>query len=280
MATDDLKLAPRRAPQGPELEVLMRIYGYRHTRTGGIAGTEMSTDTADILTAEAFGWPVRLMERFTGTEVLTRSIEAVSNLGEDEVLSAWVAGLHSLPRGRQPLISFSWARHLAGAPTGEAGLPDCGLNATPPGIDVTEVLLRIALGWAWNELPFRYLPDLEAGVAEGLPTPTEDDRGRLRALLDLIAAQPSGTTVSVLEKTIARAKIVPRADKYQRYGILVGLAEFGVLSSPNPCRWDRFVSQEEMIAAWAGGPRSDVTPPLSGWRGGFDTGKAARLLSL
>lgn len=258
----------------------MRLYGYRFTRTGGVAGAEASRDAADVAAAGRFGWPVREVERITPAEVLRRSVAAVSALDEDDVLRAFVAGLGSAPRGRQPVISFAWARHLTQAPVAAAGLPDCGLDTTPSGIDVTEVLLRLALGWAWNERPYLYLPDLEAAVAEGLPVPLAEDRERLRLLLDVVAAQPAGTSVSALEKEITRAKIVPGTDKYQRYGILIGLAEFGVLPSSSAASWDRFVSRAETAAAWEGGPRSDITPPLSGWRGGLDEDRAARLLAL
>ncbi|WP_050723572.1 hypothetical protein [Microbacterium sp. GCS4] len=142
------------------------------------------------------------------------------------------------------------------------------------------MLLRIALGWAWNEQPHHHLPDLEAAVAEGLPTPTADDSERMRALLGLIAALPSGTRPSDLEKAVARARILPGTDRYQRYGILIGLSEFGALPGSVAPGWDRFVSRREIADAWTGGPRSDIPPPLSGWRGGIDDRKAARLRAI
>ncbi len=277
---DDLKSAPRRIPRGAELEALMRVYGYRFTRTGGVAGAEPIRDAAAIAEAENFGWPVCETERFTPMEVFRRSVDAVSALDEDDVLRAFVAGLGSAPRGRQPLISFAWARYLSGAPIQKDDLPDCGLDTAPPAIDVTEVLLRLALGWAWNERPYLYLADLEAAVAEGLPTPAAEDRERLSALFDVIEAQSGGMSAGGLEKAVARAKILPGTDKFQRYGILIGLAEFGVLPSENAASWDRFVSRQEVAAAWAGGPRSDVPPPLSGWHGGVESARADRLLAL
>jgi len=255
----------------------MPLYGYRFTRTGGVTGAEASRDAADVAEAEALGWPVRSSEPVDATQVLERAITAAADLDEGSVLAAFVAGMGSAPRGRQTVISFAWARHLSDAPIENNGFPDCGLNALPPGIDVTETLLRLALGWAWNEQPYHYLPDLEAAATEGLPQPTADDRERLRALLDVIAAQPHGTRPSELEKAVAREKIVPGTDKYQRYGILIGLAEYGVLPSTRAASWDRFVSQTETAEAWSGGPRSDITPPLAGWRGGIDADRAARL---
>ncbi|WP_217176928.1 hypothetical protein [Streptomyces sp. AC495_CC817] len=275
--------APRRIPAGPDLDVLMRLYGYRFTRTGGVAGAETSNEAADVALAESAGWPVRSVERFTPAEAFERSIHAVAALDEDAVLGAFVSGLGSAPHGRQTLISFAWARHLASAPRTADGLPDCGLDARHAGgfeVDPTEVLLRLALGWAWNEQPERYLLDLETAASAGLPAPTAEDRERLRALIDVISAQPDGTRASELEKAVARAKVVPGTDKYQRYGILIGLAEYGLLPSTLAPGWDRFVSRTEFSDAWSGGPRSDITPPLSGWRGGVDGQRAARLLTV
>ncbi|MFJ4172478.1 hypothetical protein [Microbacterium sp. NPDC089696] len=284
MTTPRAALAPRRVPTGAELDVLMRLYGYRFTRTGAVAGAEASTDSADLAGAAALGWPIRVPERLTAGEIFERSLAAAMTLDDDAVLRAFVAGLHSAPRGRQTVISVGWCRHLAAAALAADGMPDCGLSVDAPDgmhdVDVTEELLRLALGWSWNEQPHHYLSDLEAASSEGLPSPTDDDRERLRALLDLIAGLPDGTRPGELEKAVARAKIVPRADKYQRYGILLGLAEYGVLRGSITPSWDGFVSRREIAEAWTGGPRSDVPPPLSGWRGGIDERKASSLRSL
>jgi hypothetical protein len=274
---------PRRIPADAELDALMRVYGYRFTRTGGVAGAEASTDPVHVAEAERFGWPVRTVDRLAPIDILDRSVAAASMLDEDAVLGAFIAGLGSARHGRQTVISFAWARYLATAPVEDDGLPDCGLTPSRGDafeLDGTEVLVRLALGWAWNEQPQRYLPDLETAVAAGLPSPTADDRERLRTLLDVISAQPAGTRAGELEKAMARAKIVPEADRYQRYGILIGLAEYGLLPGTLDPAWDRFVSRSEFAAAWSGGPRSDITPPLSGWRGGIDEGRAARLRAL
>lgn len=182
------------------------------------------------------------------------------------------------------MISYGWARHLGTADRGNHGIPDCGLTEDSYEVDVTEALLRLALGWAWNELPQHYLPDLEAAAAQGLPLPTDDDRQRLRALLDLVRALPAGTLPSDLEKAVARSRIVPGTDKYQRYGILIGLSEIGVLPCPALVpSWDRFIPDTERRAAYRtvrSGPRSDIPVPLASWRGGLDEDRAEQLLTL
>ncbi|MEV7347049.1 hypothetical protein [Streptomyces sp. NPDC093544] len=224
---------------------------------------------------------MREPEQWGASEIVERAVTAASALHEEAVLGAFVAGLGSAPRGRQTVISYGWARFLDTAPRDEDGVPDCGLSPVSE-VDVTEGLLRLALGWAWNEMPEHYLPDLEAAAIQGLPRPEEEDRERMRALLDLIRSMPAGTRPSELEKEIARAKIVPGTDKYQRYGILIGLAETGVLPSTSLSpMWDRFIPTAERHAAYRtlrGAPRSDVTVPLSGWRGGLDEQRASRLL--
>ncbi|MGW2181888.1 hypothetical protein ACWCXX_28090 [Streptomyces sp. NPDC001732] len=273
--------APRRVPGKGDLEPLMRCYGYRFARTGTVKGTEPSDDPADVAAARRAGWPVREPERWGAPETVERAVAAAEVLHEDTVLAAFVAGLGSSPRGRQTVISYGWARFLGTAPRDGHGVPDCGLGPVSE-VDVTGQLLRLALGWSWNELPEHYLPDLEAAAVQGLPRPQEEDRERLRALLDVIRSVPAGTRPGELEKEVARAKIVPGTDKYQRYGILIGLAETGVLPSPSlPPMWDRFVPTAERHAAsrtLRGAPRSDITVPLAGWRGGLDERRAARLL--
>lgn len=282
-----MSAAPRRVPQGGELEPLLRCYGYRLTRAGTVKGVEPSRAPEDVGAAESFGWPVRATERWRPSEIVERAVAAADALDEETVLGAFVAGFGSAPRGRQTVISYGWARFLGVATRGADGIPDCGLTAPAGGsyeVDVTHTLLRLALGWAWNELPQNYLPDLEAAATQGLPLPNDDDRQRLRALLDLLRAQPAGTLPSELEKAVARSKIVPGTDKYQRYGILIGLSEFGVLPSPVLVpSWDRFIPDTERKAAYRNvksGPRSDIPVPLTAWRGGLDERRAERLTNL
>jgi hypothetical protein len=286
---------PRRFPTSDELPALMRCYGYRFTRTGTVAGAERAASSDDVAALTAAGWHIDTFETWSTAEIVQRSVAAADALDEDAVLAAFVAGMGSAPHGRQILISFSWARGLgwalsdaaASSSPGEADLPDCGLDASDGAtydVDVTERLLRLELGWSWNELPYYYLPDLEAAAQAGLPEPTDDDRTRLRSLLEIIEAQPGGTAPGALEKAIAQAKILPGTDKYQRYGILLGLSELGVLPSRvlDPM-WDRFISHTERSEAGraAGGSmRSDITVPLAGWRGGLDADRTKLLTDI
>ncbi|MFC7482933.1 hypothetical protein ACFQX7_27135 [Luedemannella flava] len=276
-------ITPRRIPLGAERDILMRCYGYRLTRTSTVMGADPSYAAADVAAARGAGWPVRQPERWSAREVVERADEAATALNEDAVLAAFVAGMSSAPRGRQTIISYGWARFLRASAKRAGDVPDCGLEPATD-VDVTEVLLRLALGWAWNEIPNRYLPDLEAATSEGLPEPDAQDRAQLRALLDLIRSSPTGTIPSALEKRLARAKLLPGTDKYQRYGILIGLSEYGVLPSPVlPPMWDRFIPTAERHAAsrtLRGPRRSRHHAPARGVEGGIDEYRAARLLAL
>ena len=262
---------PGWAPRGDDLLLLARCYGCGWNRAGRFVRLRTPVEPADIAEAERRGWPVRRVTTLSASEALGRIVVATRTLSLHQVAQAFVAGVGgSAPRGRQVLISYAWALHLPGAIAAAApALPDCGLRE-PVRIDFTEELMRLAAGIVWNESPHRYLPDLEAAAAEGLPAPTTDDRARFDALIGFIAAQPGGVTPGLLEKDLGRAGILPGTDKYARYGILQGLAETGVM--PNaliPPSLDRHVPRAEHHAVGRqvrGSPRSDIVLPLAGWR--------------
>lgn len=255
----------RHVPEGDELDLLMRCTGYRFNRNGVACGRAEPATAEDLAEAERLGWPVRRPERVSAVDIAARSSRAAGLLRRSDVARAFAAGVGgSAPRGRQVLISYAWAAHLP------ADAQDCGL-APVEEIDVTDQLVRLACGWAWNELPASNVVDLEAAVSQGLPEPTEADWAAFDRLVAVVAAQPAAQTPGGLERELARAKVLPRTDKYQRYGILIGLAEAGVLpNSLLPPSLDRFVPLSERHRAdraARGGPRSDVPVPLSGWRG-------------
>ena len=265
---------PRRVPRGDELHLLMRCYGYAFNRSGNVK--RVSTDVArdDIADAKRLGWRPKQISKVPARAVLERSIAAMRSLDVDAVAQAFVAGVGgSAPRGRQTLISYAWALHLPAAiEAAKPELPDCGLR-DPAEIDFAEQSMRLAWGVVWNELPQHYLSDLEAAAQEGLPAPTGDDWSRFPALIETVSSQPAAMTPGLLEKDIAKQKIIPRSDKYSRYGILQALAECGVMPNPHVTpSLDRHVPRAELHRASTnvkGSPRSDIVLPLAGWRGGL-----------
>ncbi|MGU3492685.1 hypothetical protein ACLBXM_01465 [Xanthobacteraceae bacterium A53D] len=276
---------PARIPQGDDLHLLMRCYGLERNRAGRVVSVKTPVDPADRAAAEARGWPIGRTTTLPMKVALDQAVAAVGKLEIGQVMQAFVAGVGgSAPRGRQILISYAWALHLPAAMAAAApALPDCGLRE-PVKLDVTKELMRLALGYVWNEMPERYLPDLEAAAAEGLPEPTADDRARFAALVAFIAAQPADTTPGALETAIGREKLLPGTDKYARYGILQGLAECGIMPNPAvPPSLDQHVPRAAYHAAHRelkGAPRSDIVLPLAGWRGahGIDQARLDQLL--
>ena len=272
MNVENATNAPRRVPQGAELALLMRCYGYRFNRAGRVVRDEVAPAPDELAEAERSGWLVKRKVTLTKREAIERSVAAMRELSLDEVARAFVAGVGgSCPRGRQTLISYAWALHLPSAVAAAApDLPDCGLREEVA-IDFAEELTRLAFGTVWNELPLRFLPDLEAAAAQGLPKPAPDDWSVFHELIDVIAAQPDATTPGALEKDIARREIVPRSETYARYGILQALAEAGIMPNPRISpMFDRHVPQAEWLGAHKGlkgSPRGDIVLPLAGWRG-------------
>lgn len=262
---------PERIPEGEELPLLMRCCGYRFNRAGNVAVDPVPPEPEELAEAERLGWAPAQTISLSAADLIARAIAAAARLEPDQVAAAFVAGVGGgHPRGRQILISYAWARHLSGAPRTDSGLPDCGL-AERSEVNFSDQALRLALGYVWNELPANFLPDLEAAAAQGLPSPSADDEAVFRRLIQVIGSQAPDTTPGELEKNLARLKLIPKSDKYARYGMLQALAEVGVI--PNPIldpSWDRHIPYSERIAAHQqvkGSPRSDIVLPLAGWRG-------------
>ena len=161
-----------------------------------------------------------------------------------------------LPRYRQTLMSFHFMSGLeahAFAPSQRHVNCDvCGLPKQSV-FDRTHALYTYYLGHSWNETPANFLPELEEASTFEPPEVTKEQIARLSALLRAINDASKDETPGQLEKRIASLKLLPKADKYKRYGMLQTLAVTGVL--PSDPETD-------------GQPaRSDIVHPLAGWRG-------------
>lgn len=256
----------------PDLAALLaRHHGYdRRARTR--QGPLNEEERARLISA---GLVPDVRTVFAHDEAVARLREAAARLRETDLARAFLAGLTpGHRRGRQPLLSFAFARHLrdhVGQPNANGICLACGLPLADD-LDVTHERLRLHLGWAWNEGPLHYLVDLESFDPAVFPMDAVT-RGRaiLADLLRFVAAQPAETTPGALERAIARAKLLPETDRYKRLGILIGLAETGILPNPLlPPAWHAFATPPERWAAsrrLKGSPRSDITLPLAAWRG-------------
>ncbi|WP_342331268.1 hypothetical protein [Pedobacter sp. FW305-3-2-15-E-R2A2] len=174
-------------------------------------------------------------------------------------------------RGRQTLMSFIYLKHLPEHKfQGNESCEICGLPKKET-LDKTEELYSYYSGHSWNELPLHFLIELEEALKFDQPETTESDHQKLVELLSFIAEAEKDETPGQLEKRIAKHKVLPNTDKYQRYGILQTLAACGIL--PNDYfepAYDKFSTQKELweiSKKMKGSSRSDVILPLAGWRG-------------
>jgi hypothetical protein len=267
-------------------KLLQRAYGLAKGKERAL-GPLAASELAEL---EAAGWPVGVPVTLSHDVVVERLRQAAAQLDVKTIADIFVAGLGSAPRGRQPLISYAFARHLAvheGVYEAKySACRACGIYRSTI-LDPSRELLLYYAGNVWNERPGRWWVDLEELARSGAPKSTQEDRATLLALLRACDAADDVTTPGQLEQQLARGKTLRSTkSKYERYGILQALAETGIL--PNELiapRWDRFISPAEIWRAGEnlkGSPRSDIVLPLAAWRGklGVDWQRAAAIFSI
>ena len=161
-----------------------------------------------------------------------------------------------LPRYRQTLMSF----HFMSGLENHAFMPskrhaNCDICSLPlkSVFDRTHALYTYYLGHSWNETPAHFLAEVEDASTFEAPEVTREQVEKLSSLLQAISDASQDETPGQLEKRIASLKLLPKTDKYKRYGILQTLAVTGVMpgdpdSGNQPAR-------------------SDIVHPLAGWRG-------------
>ncbi|MEM6294396.1 MAG: hypothetical protein AAGA54_24195 [Myxococcota bacterium] len=212
-------------------------------------------------------------------ELVARMRIAAEHVSWREALDGLILGCSgSWPRGRQSSISLAYAAHLEphafdpgdAEPAPNAICQVCGLPMQATW-DRTEDVFRLYWGYAWNEMPESYLPELEERSEVEMPEVAPADAAAFLALLHAIDDAPAGETPGQLETRIGKAKLLPGTEKYRRYGILSALAELGIL--PNvliECSADGFVPRQTRLDAAHNlltPPRSDIVLPLAAWRG-------------
>lgn len=178
-----------------------------------------------------------------------------------------------LPRGRQPLMSYLFVRHLKQHKfVGKGQCEICGLPSHKT-VDKTDELWRKYLGHSWNEVNISFLIDLEEIQKFEKPEITKKEKQILIDLLKFMEIAEPDETPGKLEKRIASNKILVNTDKYKRYGILETLAECGILSNKliSPI-YEKFIPQTERWEAsrkLTTSHRSDIVLPLGAWKGEY-----------
>ena len=228
----------------------------------------------DILLLEKAGLKPNNFETFTHDEAIERFLKLKINpkLTKEFVVALFYKGITGeFVRGRQPLLSFVFLKHLQRHSL--KGNPNCEICGLPvkKTKDKTYELYTYYLGHSWNETPLHWIIELEEVLKYEHPQVTQQDKKCLYDLLKFIEKADENETPGQLEKRIASAKLLKNTDKYKRYGILQTLAELGILvnDSIKPA-YDSFSTCEERWEAerkLKGSPRSDIVLPLSAWRG-------------
>lgn len=175
------------------------------------------------------------------------------------------------PRGRSILLDYlTLSRFETHTFAGLQHCEICGLPATAT-LRTEQTLQGAHAGHASNEVIEHVLPRWQETITFPAPAPTPKDASVLRDLLHLIAEAAEDETPGQLEKRIAKARILPKTDKYKRHGILQTLAECGIL--PNDLVPPIYEGPRTERQYWdahrrlKGGSRSDIVLPLAGWRG-------------
>ena len=175
------------------------------------------------------------------------------------------------PRFRQTLISFLYLQKVTKhkyTPTKKHS--NCSVCKLPEKtiMDSTHELYTNYLGHSWNEFPKSYVSELEDILQYPMPKITKEDKDHLVKLLLSIKNADENETPGQLEKRIGKEKLLPKTDKYKRYGILQTLAILEILPSQ--------MALDNQPA------RSDIVLPLAGWKGklGVNLKKAIEIFDI
>lgn len=219
------------------------------------------------------GYPVNEVVHLTHDQCIEKYkfVLQNENISLRSCLSTFVCGFGSFPRGRQPILSYLFARAVPIHNfVGDVCCPICSIKVNN-WLQRGEEIFRLYYGYAWNEGWDAYVIDLEEFSQLPPCEPTENDITVFRTVIDYIRNAPAEETSGKLEQRIRVAKIVPGYEKYRFRGQLMVLAELGIM--PNSYikpLFEGFTPFEERCHVSDKATtnfRSDIILPLSGWRG-------------
>lgn len=261
------------------ISILKKVYHYTNTDYDTDYGDIVGYKT-DFLTNEQ--WNVLKEAKLIPNEIKVHThnsliadfikLQKNKELTIDYAKSLFIKGLTGeFPRFRQTLISFLYLQGITEhdyTPSEEySGCSICGLpeNTTE---DTTHSLFTYYLGHSWNEFPKHFAAELEDVLQYSKPEITNIDKACLTKLLLSINNADENETPGQLEKRIGKEKLLPKTDKYKRYGILQTLAILGILPSKKEL-------DKQPV-------RSDIVMPLAGWKGklGVDFKKASEIFEI
>lgn len=246
------------------ISILKKVYHYTNadyeTDYGDIVGfkTDFLTNEQWNILKEAKLIPNDI-KKHTHNSLITDFLKLQKNkkLTAEFAKSLFIKGITGdFPRFRQTLISFLYLQEIKEhnyTPSKEYSTCSiCGLPEKTTE-DNTHNLFTYYLGHSWNEFPKHFVAELEDILQYSKPEITDKDKDYLVRLLKSINNAEENETPGKLEKRIAKEKILPKTDKYKRYGILQTLAILGIL--PSKAELDNQPA------------KSDIAMPLAGWKG-------------
>ena len=227
---------------------------------------------AEILTLEQSGYPVNQIIKYSHDECINayKMLLEHPHLSIENLISAYICGFSSFPRGRQPILSYLFAQAVPEHKIVSEGdvCPVCSIRRNV-WIEKGHKIFSCYAGSVWNERWCGNLVELEEFTAISPCTPTSEDISILISLIDMIRQAPQDETPGKLEQRIKKAKIIPNYEKYSFRGQLMVLAELGIM--PNPYvkpLYDGFTHFTDICSVkYPGSTRSDIMLPLAGWRG-------------
>ncbi|GCF90415.1 hypothetical protein [Shewanella sp. M-Br] len=227
---------------------------------------------AEILTIEQSGYPVNQIIKYSHDECINayKTLLEHPHLSIENLISAYICGFSSFPRGRQPILSYLFAQAVPEHKMVSEGdvCPVCSIRRNV-WIEKGHKIFSCYAGSVWNERWCGNLVELEEFTAISPCTPTSEDISILISLIDMIRQAPQDETPGKLEQRIKKAKIIPNYEKYSFRGQLMVLAELGIM--PNPYvkpLYDGFTHFTDICSVkYPGSTRSDIMLPLAGWRG-------------
>ena len=200
-----------------------------------------------------------------------KSLLQSNNISLENCLLAFVCGFNSFPRGRQPILSYLFARAVPlHVYEDDRPCPICSIKKDN-WIQKSEEIFRLYYGYAWNEIWEEYVIDLEEFSKLPSCIPTDKDIQIFRSVIEHIRNAPIDETPGKLEQRIKISKIIPGYEKFRFRGQLTALAELGIMPNayvkPLYDGFTSFAERCEMNKKVTHSFRSDVILPLLGWHG-------------
>ncbi|MGR6501461.1 hypothetical protein [Shewanella sp. Koi 1] len=240
--------------------------------TGTYIYSYQGLSDAEIALIEQSGYPVNDKINLSHDDVVLgyKAILKQPNLYLENVLAAYLCGFSSFPRGRQPILSYLFAKALPehSMATDSDICPVCSIKRVD-WIEQGQKIFSCYAGSVWNERWAHNLIELQEFCTLSPCKPSAEDVAIFSALIEAIRQAPLDETPGKLEQRVKKAKIIPNFNQYSFRGQLMVLAELGIMPNPYVAPLYEAFTPFEAICniKYPGSICSDIILPLAGWRG-------------